>query len=511
MIANLIKPERDPDLNPVDYWNMHGSWIESIPTNRQISIHESKLVCERSRTTIAHINTTHLTVQAENALKLPEGKILSKFSVLARCKFSHNYRSAMAWIEYKHLNKEIPYIRVGSDYFKIINKKDRYGTLKKEIKPWKKDEVKQDIGAAMLNYIQKYDDFIMEPDNKNHSPVIGSCYNMYSAFNHTTADSYTQSDIAYSMHLMNHIFGEQIDLGLQYMKVLYEMPRQALPILCLVSKERQTGKTTFLNWIDMIFGDNFVQIDPQALVSDFNAVYASKNIIGVDETVISDKNNAVEKLKAISTQKSITVNQKHVSQYRLPFFGKIIINSNKETEFIKIDQEETRFWVRKVGSIDNIYTDIEDKLWKEIPYFLKFIESLPAIDTTRSRMIFTREQIATNYLQAVVTESKPWLYKELHILFADWFVENPTVTEFMATPTDIKFKFFSNDKNLTIAYIGKVLKDDFGLLPGKMIKYTPFDTGKDPYGAKKAGKPYQFVKEMFYQDEVIYSDETVPF
>ena len=32
------------------------------------------------------------------------------------------------------------------------------------------------------------------------------------------------------------------------MKILYEHPTQILPILSLVSNERGTGKTTFLNW-----------------------------------------------------------------------------------------------------------------------------------------------------------------------------------------------------------------------------------------------------------------------
>jgi len=47
---------------------------------------------------------------------------------------------------------------------------------------------------------------------------------------------------------VKHIFGDQIELGLDYLQLLYQKPVQILPIVCLVSKERSTGKTTFPKW-----------------------------------------------------------------------------------------------------------------------------------------------------------------------------------------------------------------------------------------------------------------------
>ena len=37
-----------------------------------------------------------------------------------------------------------------------------------------------------------------------------------------------------------------IEIGLIYLLVLYKYPMQALPVLALVSKERQTGKSTYV-------------------------------------------------------------------------------------------------------------------------------------------------------------------------------------------------------------------------------------------------------------------------
>lgn len=58
------------------------------------------------------------------------------------------------------------------------------------------------------------------------------------------------------MDFMRHIFGEQLSVGLDYLQLLYTKPLQRLPILLFVSKERNTGKTTFLNLLKAIFGAN---------------------------------------------------------------------------------------------------------------------------------------------------------------------------------------------------------------------------------------------------------------
>ena len=56
--------------------------------------------------------------------------------------------------------------------------------------------------------------------------------------------------------LVEHIFGEQYELGMDYLQLLYLRPLQRLLVLLLVSDERNTGKTTFLNLLKSIFGGN---------------------------------------------------------------------------------------------------------------------------------------------------------------------------------------------------------------------------------------------------------------
>ena len=64
---------------------------------------------------------------------------------------------------------------------------------------------------------------------------------------------------------------------------------------------------------------------------------------------------------------------------------------------MRIDDEEIRFWIRKINPIvGQKNTNIENDLFNEIPKFLKFLEQLPAIDFSKSRMVFTQEGLIFN-------------------------------------------------------------------------------------------------------------------
>lgn len=487
------KPERDPDLSAIEYWNHHGLWSETLPQKNVFYSNEATILNSDKKECIK-LFTTELKVLLENPFRLPIGKTISKFAALARLKFKGNQRAAVQWIEYKYLNKDIPYIRVGSDYFKIIYKTDRYKVKRLELKGWKKEEVKQDVGASTLNHIQTYDDFIVVPNNTDHQQVVDNCYNLYHPFSHTIAESCSIEEIPTSIKMMKHIFGNQFALGMQYMNYLYQVPTQPLPILCLVSKERHTGKTSFMNWLQVIFGFNFCMINPEDLSSSFNSVYASKNIIALDETVI-DKSHAIEKLKSLATAKTITVNQKFVSNYSIPFFGKIIISTNKETDFMRIDSEEIRFWVRKVPKVGDFDSDFEKKLIQEIPLFLRYLQNIELMQS-KSRMIFSKEDIDNDYLKAVVVESKSSMFKELQEYITEWFA-NCDQDELYATPLDIKKEFFPYKSDANAHYISKVLKEEFNCQPLKIQRYYPFNKGGEFITERKSGAPYLFLRSDF--------------
>lgn len=399
------------------------------------------------------------------------------------------------------------YYRVGSDYYKKITKPDRYGISRAVFKKWNKQEIIQDFGRDLIGNVTKYNDFIMVPDNKNYKLSINDCYNMYSPFAHKAKEG----DWKWTKILLEHIFGEQYELGLIYMQVLYLYPTQALPVLALVSKERQTAKSTFLDYLTQIFGANMVVVNAKDISSEFNGIYAQANIIGIEETFI-DKTNTIEKIKAISTQKTMTVNVKGVQHFSLPFFGKIIMNSNNEDKFIKIDQSEIRFFVRKLSKPKYTNHNILEDLRNEIPAFLDHLETLCIPDFGKSRMVFTAQELENKTLKRVKEHSKTWLYKELKIHLREFFDNEADETEEMqASPKDIKNKLFQYEHNIQLNYLKSVLEDEFDLEKSDhVIRYSPFYS--DP---SKTGRPFTILRSMFIDttpvDDNLPLNEELPF
>jgi hypothetical protein len=398
------------------------------------------------------------------------------------------------------------FIRVGCDYFKIIEKPDRYNILRTELKKWKKDEITQDYSRDALKEIPLFDDFVIVPDNINYQRNYQGCFNLYNPFSFKPKEG----DWQWTKILLEHIFGDQYDIGLLYLQVLYMFPKQALPVLALVSKDRQTGKSTFMDWLTTLFGQNMVILDAKNIQSEFNGVYATANIIGIEETFI-DKSATIEKIKAISTQKTMTVNMKMIQHFSIPFFGKIIMNSNNEDKFIKIDQKEIRFLVRKLDKPKIHNHNILQDMVSEIPAFLYHLTTLPIPDFTKSRMVFTPEELANTTLDRVKEKSKNWLYQELKELFRDFFENNTPGDKIMlASPIDIKNKFFNHNNQVQLSYIKQVLREDFDFnKTDKVIRYYPFYSDN-----QKTGTPYEIMRQDFVSEHETIEDaeeEQLPF
>lgn len=470
------------NLHPVDYFNFYGKFADvfsGVRNHHLITENECAILTADNPTNKTTFKRSGSSVEVllGNPFGMEQGSTVSMFMLLCAVKFKHDQQHTISYIQHELMGVDIPYIRVGVDYFKVINKLTRYGGLHTQIKHWTKEEIKSDHSKAFLGQIPRFDDFTIVPDNKDYKPILHNCYNLYSAFSfkpHTEA--VTEADIPTTLNFLRHIFGEHFEHGLTYFKVLYEYPKQILPILCLVSAENETGKTTFINFLEMIFGGNYVLISPDDLTKNFNSNYATKNIIAIEETFV-EKQAGVEKLKSLSTGKSIQMARKFIDDQALPFFGKIILNTNKVKDFMRISSREIRFWIREVPEIKGKKNvNIETDLFNEIPKFLRYLTDLPAINFDNgSRMVFTAEQLQTDALLAIKNESQSGLYKEIEIYVEDFF-ENTPCKQFCATAKDIKERWFRNDSKVSISYIRKVLLDEVGMKPNPTSdKYVPFE------------------------------------
>ena len=371
----------------------------------------------------------------------------------------------------------IPYIRVGITYYKIIERPQIFGDKITSLVKWSRETIIQDHGKKIIYDIPKYDGFCCIPNHLKYQKTIENFYNIYNEIPHQPSISRVSVDeIPFSISFLQHIFGNQVDLGLDYLKILLENPTQILPILCLVSKERATGKTTFLKWLKEIFGRNMTYIKGDSFNSQFNFDWASMLIIAIDE-VFFDRKEITERLKYLSTTNKDKLENKGKDREEIDFFGKFILCSNNEDNFIQIDENEIRFWVLKINPIKLENTEFLQNLISEIPQFLSFLIHRKFYSQKKSRMWFSPDEIKTKALQKLVFKNGNKLEAKMVELLYEFFESNE-VQEISVVPQDIlnmlnrmfrQLNFSRND-------VRTILKDKWKLEPQKNgLTYIRYD------------------------------------
>lgn len=307
-----------------------------------------------------------------------------------------------------------PYIRIGTTYYKIVQIPTLNGQFNETLIRWDLNTIIRDHQKKYIDDIECYDGSICFPNHLNFSKKIHGFYNTYSPLKHSPKEG----EIKNTLVFFKHIFGKQFELGLDYFKILYEKPSQALPVLCLVSKERSTGKSSFLKYLKEVFSHNMTYLDSHSLNSNFNLDWGNKLLLGMDEAFLQ-KEEITEKIKYLSTSNKNKIEAKGKERFEVDFFGKFIMCSNKEDSFIKIDSDEIRFWVIKIPKINTEDVNFLDKLILEIPAFLNFILHRKFASERKTRMWFTPKQIYTPALKKLVNNNRNRVEKELaHILLS---------------------------------------------------------------------------------------------
>lgn len=393
---------------------------------------------------------------------------------------------------------EDKYFRIGTTYYKKVkmplNSKDTMNMLV----AWSKHEIRMDHGKDFLKKIKKYDGFCLIPSHTNYEPEIDDFYNKYEKLEHKMS----KGDFPQTEKFLKHIFGEQYRLGLDYLTILWHKPSQVLPVLCLVSNERNTGKTTFLNWMKLIFQGNMTINNNEDFRSRFNSDWSSKLIIAVDE-VLLDKKEDSERLKNLATAKYYKTEAKGKDKTEGSFFGKFILCSNNEENFVYIDNSEIRYWVRKIVPFDSSEDnpDLLEVLKKELPHFIEFINSRAVVATKKTRMWFTKEQIHTEALEVLINGNKTFLNKELEQIITDDFAMlDKDVLKYSAT--DLVEKLSTRNIRTSTFRVAEVLKKHYNL-EAKNSTYTRYFISHNANNrpivneASHKGRFYTFTKEMF--------------
>lgn len=303
---------------------------------------------------------------------------------------------------------ETPYIRVGTSYYKTVKAPTIAGHYNEILISWNVETIRHDHKKDHLTKIPKYDGFTCIPSHIDFKKQYLNFYNTY----HKLSNEPKNGDCELSKKFVQHIFGNHFELGLDYLSLLFLKPTQTLPILCLVSTKRSTGKSSFLKWLKLIFENNATYLTNDSFGSQFNADWANMLLIMIDE-VLFNKEELTERIKYLSTTNINKVEAKGKDKREIEFFGKFILCSNNEDSFIKIDSNETRFWVLKIPTLKKEEIDMLIKLKKEIPAFLNFLQNRKLSTKNTTRMWFTPNQIKTAALKKLVQNNRNRVEKEI--------------------------------------------------------------------------------------------------
>ena len=335
------------------------------------------------------------------------------------------------------MSQKIPYIRVGTTYYKVIEKPLISGDKTSVLVRWNRETIVSDHGKTYVSTVPKFDGFCCIPEHLNYQQIVQGFYNIYNEipFAPSSEKENLKNNIPFSLNFVAHIFGEQLEMGLDYLKILLQFPTQILPILCLVSKERATGKSTFIKWLREIFGLNMTYIKGDSFGSQFNSDWAAMLLVAIDE-VFFDKKEITERLKYLSTTNKDKLEATGKDREEIDFFAKFILCSNNEENFIQIDENEIRFWILKINPIKTENTEFLNNLISEIPYFLRFLIERPFSTEKKTRMWFSADEIRTKALQKLVFKNNNKLESKIIELLYEFFESNAD-EEINVVPQDL--------------------------------------------------------------------------
>ena len=361
------------------------------------------------------------------------------------------------------MEKKEEFIRVGTTLYKIVDQPRIDGGYVRKRIAWNSETLRQDYGKDYMASVPKYDGFCTVPDHVGYKPVVGKFLNLYEPISHVPE----QGDFPCIRSLVEHIFGEQYELGMDYLQLLYLYPIQKLPILLLVSEERNTGKSTFLNFLKAVFQNNVTFNTNEDFRSQFNSDWAGKLLIMVDEVLLN-------------------------------FFAKFVLCSNNEHLPVIIDAGETRYWVRKIMPLRSDDTDFLQKLKAEIPAFLHFLQHRQLSTEKESRMWFNPKLLETEALRKIIRSNRNRLEIEMAELLLDIMAKMKVETVSFCLNDIIPLLVCSQVK-VEKSQVRKVVQECWKLTPAPNgLTYTAYQYGgNDRYQTRRSvGRYYTVTKGL---------------
>jgi len=346
---------------------------------------------------------------------------------------------------------EYRYIKVADEYYQRLIDYDIFTKSSSVVYRRRKRQELATEGVS-ISAIPRFHDWIILPNHTNYQRTFehfekdcGEVFRFFNSYNplphkpleFELPDGFIKDpegfdyelipEIKHTAAFMKHIFDWQnyrnryLKIGWDWISLCYLKPIQLLPAIALVSVEEGTGKSTFINLILAIFGQNATKTEASRIASNFNSMAGGKVIQCVEET--KDERGDIEnKLKDFITAKETVIEAKHQDAKTVKNFCKFIFASNHEEGFMKVGTATTRFFVMKVHPIQNKVHDFEEKLYLEIPYLLYFMQKRGVLTPKEDRLHFNPKLIENEALMKLRHASKDQVQQVMEELFSSIFL-----------------------------------------------------------------------------------------
>ena len=363
---------------------------------------------------------------------------------------------------------EIPYLRVGTDFLNRVRMTLSIGRSIETLIPWNAETLRQDFGKDYFAKIPKYDGFCTVPNHTNYCREIHGFLNRYEPISTVPVEG----EFPNIRKFLAHIFGEQIELGYDYLQLLYLRPQQRLPILLLVSQERNTGKTTFLNFLKLIFEGNVTFNTNEDFRSQFNDDWTGKLLVCVDEVLLNRREDS-ERIKNLSTAHSYKAEAKGRDRREVEFFGKFVLCSNNERNPVLIEAGETRYWVRRVPPLTQDNQNLLADMRRELPGFLFFLFHRELSTREESRMWFAPRLLATEALRRIIHYNRSKAEAEIIAIIRD-IMDAEGLEQYRFDISDMVNMLEIRGIRSDHPSVRRILTENWRLLPAPPTYYTRY-------------------------------------
>ena len=385
------------------------------------------------------------------------------------------------------------FIRVGTTLYKIVEQPRLNGGYVKKRIAWNNETLRQDYGKDYIGSVPKYDGFCTVPEHIGYRSVVGKFLNLYEPIDHRPQEG----DLSHIQSLVRHIFGEQYELGMDYLQLLYLQPIQKLPILLLVSEERNTGKSTFLNFLKALFQNNVTFNTNEDFRSQFNSDWAGKLLIVVDEVLLNRREDS-ERIKNLSTARSYKAEAKGRDRREVEFFGKFVLCSNNERNPVLIEAAETRYWVRRVPPLPYDDQHLLVKMQAEIPGLLFYLQQRMLSSHEESRMWFAPRLLVTDALRRIIHYNRSKTETEMLSIIRD-IMDAENLAEYRFDVSDMVNMLEIRGIRVDHPTVRRILAENWQLRPTPPTyyqRYTITYNGETQRQDSKTARVYTVTREQ---------------